>query len=93
MPERVVRAILRMTAERRLVNRTRGWHECFLCPAGPYPIRMDFEGTELALGDAEIRVVGPDGTVYAAPNLVAHYIGAHSYRPPQGFIDAFPGCV
>jgi hypothetical protein len=36
----------------------------------------------------EIRVVSIDGQVYAAPELIKHYIEAHSYLPPQEFIDA-----
>jgi hypothetical protein len=52
---------------------------------------MTADGQKLALGDAEIRVTGRDGTVYAAPSLVAHYIAEHSYRPPDGFIEALLG--
>jgi hypothetical protein len=40
------------------------------------------------LGDAEIRVVGKDGTWLIAPTLVLHYVTEHAYRPPAEFIDA-----
>lgn len=42
------------------------------------------------VGDAEIRVSGPDAT-YAAPTLVAHHTAVHRYRPPDGFIAAVMG--
>lgn len=40
-----------------------------------------------AAGHSEIRIQG-DGVVYAAPTLVAHYVEAHRYAPPQAFVDA-----
>lgn len=70
-----------------LVHVTRGWHGCELCgPGAAYPVREPFEEDLLTLGSAEIRVPGPDGVVYAAPNLVYHYVVRHHYRPPAGFV-------
>ncbi|MGW0731163.1 DUF7919 family protein [Streptomyces sp. NPDC002851] len=43
---------------------------------------------EMKLESAEILVGSGDGRVYVAPNLVTHYIDAHSYQPPQEFIEA-----
>ncbi|MCX7805518.1 MAG: hypothetical protein N3A38_10060 [Planctomycetota bacterium] len=40
----------------------------------------------------EIRVLGRDGKIYAAPTLIYHYVVAHKYRPPQEFIDAVMTC-
>lgn len=68
------------------VNRTRGWHHCPFCAA--YPVKMLVDGEEVVLGDAEIRVNGPGNTVFAAPTLVCHYMAAHGYRPPDGFLSA-----
>ena len=45
-------------------------------------------GKTLRLGFAEIRAFSDDGKVYAAPNLMFHYIVDHSYLPPSEFIDA-----
>jgi len=42
----------------------------------------------LEVGFAEIRVFGRNGKIYAAPNLIYHYVTAHSYRPPDEFIQA-----
>jgi hypothetical protein len=49
---------------------------------------MTGDGQTLALGDAEIRVGGENGIVYAAPTLICHYIHEHGYRPPDEFLAA-----
>ena len=71
------------------VVQTRGLHFCDLCdmPQGNVPV-MDFDGQTLEFGSAEIRVVGANGVIYAAPNLIFHYVRDHAYKPPQEFIDA-----
>lgn len=56
----------------RPVNRCRGSHTCWCGERA---------------GNGEIRVPSAAG-VYAAPVLIAHYVEAHDYRPPQAFIDA-----
>lgn len=60
------------------VNQTRGMYLCGLCDP---PALLD------QAGSAEIRVVG-DGCVYAAPDLIGHYVEAHGYCPPEAFIAA-----
>lgn len=70
------------------VNVTRGYHPCGLCQDPPFPVEIQIDGLARPLGDREIRVRGPDGTLYAAPSLVAHYIAEHGYLPPPRFIDA-----
>jgi hypothetical protein len=42
----------------------------------------------LSLGSAEIRVPGSGGRIYAAPDLIYHYVEAHGYRPPDEFVEA-----
>lgn len=54
------------------------------CCCGPHTC----EYCEDKYGIGEIRVFGLDGTMYAAPAMIDHYIIAHHYRPPQVFIDA-----
>ena len=44
------------------------------------------------LGWAEIRVFGDDGKVYAAPNMIYHYVTAHHYKPPDEFVRALRSC-
>lgn len=51
-------------------------------------IKVTHDGTTLLLGSAEIRVPSRLGVVYAAPDMIYHYIKDHDYVPPQEFIDA-----
>jgi hypothetical protein len=69
------RAKLQQLCLRRVMG-TRGGHPCPFC-----------KGRDKPGGSAEIRVVG-DGRVYAAPELVHHYVAAHRYEPPAEFIAA-----
>lgn len=48
---------------------------------------ITIHGVTLELGRGEIRVMG-DETIYAAPDLIIHYIQNHQYLPPEPFIDA-----
>lgn len=69
------------------VNQYFGWHDCPFCQECPVRI-ADLEG-EFCLGDGEIRVPRNDGkVVYAAPNLIYHYVTAHQYLPPAEFLDS-----
>ncbi len=67
----------------------RGFHNCDFCkkPAKGVPI-VAFQGEKREVGYYEIRVWGKDGTIYAAPSLLLHYILEHGYQPPQEFINA-----
>ncbi|MDC0747599.1 HEAT repeat domain-containing protein [Polyangium mundeleinium] len=40
------------------------------------------------IGSGEIRVVGDDGSRFAAPVMIHHYVTDHGYRPPDAFIAA-----
>jgi hypothetical protein len=40
------------------------------------------------LGSAEIRVFADSGAIYAAPDLIYHYMAVHRYKPPDQFITA-----
>ncbi len=75
-PPELAATLARLCADER-VAQTRGRHSCNL-PG-------DRTG---AYGSAEIRVKGEGGVVYAAPELIHHYVTAHRYRPPEGFIAA-----
>ena len=76
------------------VNRTRGLHQCNLCPADqgtnwpPSPTTIRASAGDYVVGGAEIRVPGRDGIVYASPDMIIHYVEAHGYRPPDDFIEA-----
>lgn len=71
------------------VLETRGGHCCTWCPRGAeQPLLVQYNGVTLELGVAEIRVFGQASTIYAAPNLIYHYIVSHQYRPPDAFVSA-----
>ena len=38
------------------------------------------------LGSAEIRSFSNRGAIFAAPNLIFHYVSVHHYNPPEEFI-------
>ncbi|MCG8407087.1 MAG: hypothetical protein MI923_17970 [Phycisphaerales bacterium] len=91
--EDILNKILKMCLKR--VVGARGFHQCNICknppsgpevPLGSFPVMT--EQGELFLGSAEIRVLGEEGKIYAAPNLIYHYIKGHDYLPPQEFLDA-----
>ena len=70
-----------------------GFHRCQLCwfsPLwfSPFALSVSRNGKELMLGSAEIRVSGTGNKVYAAPNLIYHYVEKHRYKPPEDFIKA-----
>ena len=65
------------------VNQTRGLHGCDFCEDA-----FSYYEENSRVGSAEFRIFAEDGTVYAAPTLLHHYIEKHNYRPPQAFIDA-----
>src|SRR5690349_2636862 len=60
------------------VGQTRGLHQCELCLSPEANIARR-NGEELLLGSAEIRVAAVPGQLYAAPNLIYHYVVSHNY--------------
>jgi hypothetical protein len=69
------------------VAQYRGIHECEYC----YPHRSNIgerQGEMLQLGSAEIRVFAESGAIYAAPDLIYHYMVEHRYKPPDQFVSA-----
>jgi hypothetical protein len=75
------------------VNRMRGFHYCPFCdwppePFLPSPTTARDEEGEFGVGSAEIRVPGPSGVTFAAPDMIIHYVTDHGYRPPDEFLDA-----
>src|SRR5438876_5886423 len=45
-------------------------------------------GERIELGYAELRVSGEHGKIYAAPNILYHYVTVHHYKPPEEFVQA-----
>ena len=57
----------------------------------PKPERIRVRDQEVNMGLLNLWVPG-DGCVYVAPSLIAHYIQAHRYSPPQEFVEAVLRC-
>lgn len=70
------------------VNLLRGYHECDFCNDRNERPFVEIDGVRTWLGSSEIWIPGKKGRVYAAPDLVLHYIESHQYLPPQEFIEA-----
>lgn len=70
------------------VRQSRGFHPCRFCEVQRFGLPIQIGEKTLTLGSAEIEVEGIAGRVYAAPDLIHHYITEHRYLPPQEFIDA-----
>jgi len=69
-----------------LVQLTRGFHVCPFCQIQQrWGIREVLGGKVVKAGSGEIRVSGSNGIVYAAPDLVYHYVREHEYDPPDEF--------
>jgi hypothetical protein len=61
-------------------------HCCEIC--GATPGFVELAGKKKPLGASEIWIPGEEGSFYAAPSLVIHYIETHGYLPPSEFLDA-----
>ena len=82
-----------------VVAKMRGYHFCEFC--GPEAVRdaaapsgwrvLDIveerNGLKAWLGNGEVRVTEPSGIRWTAPTMIYHYVVAHSYRPPPGFVE------
>jgi len=74
------------------VNQTRGFHRCEFCEENRGKrIVVHLDDNKLTLGSAEIRAVHADRSVFAAPNMIYHYVVKHNYLPPDKFIEAVIG--
>jgi hypothetical protein len=65
------------------VRQMRGSHQCGFC--AQKEIAITIAGRHRILGCAEIWVPGKEW-VYAAPDLIVHYIESHAYLPPVEFL-------
>lgn len=76
LPARFAETLLRFCQPEWLVCEGEKPRPCVLCrtPIPPY-------------GTAEIRIIG-DEDIFAAPDLIHHYVTQHGYQPPDEFIQA-----
>jgi hypothetical protein len=70
---------------------TPGFHECDLCQFSGGPQLLRCGDVVVTMGSSNLFVPG-DGCIYVAPSLIAHYVDAHQYSPPEEFIRAVLRC-
>ena len=81
-----VGALDRLLSSHR-VNQTRGYHVCDFCSKAPLIHETQSE-KKVMLGSAEIWVPSLErAVIYAAPDLIYHYLKEHRYLPPIEFIN------
>ncbi|WP_344617624.1 hypothetical protein [Dactylosporangium salmoneum] len=64
-------------ASQRVASEMLGRHQCEWCPS-----HARYEG------NGEYHYYAPDGEVYAAPEMILHYVTEHGYRPPEVFLES-----
>ena len=70
------------------VNQMRGYHVCDFCLKAPLT-HQTRSGKVIMLGSAELWVPSSQrSTIYAAPDLIYHYVKEHLYLPPDDFVKA-----
>jgi hypothetical protein len=68
-----------------------GYHDCSFCLLRSLfhrPPIVYKDGRQLMLGSCVLSVTHQDGTVFACPNLIYHYVRRHRYLPPSEFVEA-----
>lgn len=68
-----------------------GRHPCPFCRFTGGPSQLSFGRHVIQLGSA-ILVIPSEQEIFVAPSMVAHYIDAHDYSPPQPFVEAVLKC-
>lgn len=77
---------LKTMAIEQPAQQARGFSSCEVC--GLEQVLIEHRGVERRLGSAELWI--PDavvqGSAFAAPDMVIHYIVDHGYLPPEVFL-------
>jgi hypothetical protein len=68
-----------------------GYHTCEVCRFSEDGMAT-FDGRTIPGKSAANLYVPYQGVIYVAPELIAHYIDSHRYRPPDIFIEAVLAC-
>ena len=69
-----------------------GYHSCGFCRFSRGPTHLQYNNLVLGTGRNNLFVPAPESKVFVAPSLIAHYIDAHDYQPPQAFQQAVLAC-
>ncbi len=70
-----------------LLNRVAALPQAMDCPLCGVAVTAQLGVHTVQLGSAEIRVIG-EQAIFAAPDMLPHYVAVHSYQPPAQFIEA-----
>ena len=72
-----------------------GYQDCRFCRfTGGRSTQLQRKGGIARIpGNSILNLFVPgDGVIYGSPELIAHYIDAHEYRPPDEFVEAVLKC-
>jgi hypothetical protein len=64
---------------------------CPMCRFSGGPSVVDYQGARCVVRTGMLLVPGPDA-LYISPTMIAHYVDAHGYDPPQQFVEAVMQC-
>lgn len=84
-PEGFTESLFDFCLEPHTVCAIRHHRPCPICGQRVAPVTVGDRTAEL--GAAEIRVLGEEN-IFAAPDLIYHYVTEHGYRPPPVFVQA-----
>ena len=70
---------------------TAGFHRCEFCRISGGPAQLQRGSRWISLGVRNLYVPG-DGKVFMSPSLIAHYMDAHEYCPPEPYQHAVLTC-
>jgi hypothetical protein len=59
-----------------------GSHRCEFCRISGGPVRLQHAGRSIRLGTLNLYVPY-EGKIFISPSLIAHYVDAHEYAPPE----------
>lgn len=77
--------------EPRAMPQAVGLHHCDLCRFTIWGEAIFREKRIPAQGKGHLYIPG-NGVIYVSPVVIAHYMDAHNYRPPDAFIEAVMNC-
>jgi hypothetical protein len=65
---------------------------CGMCRFSGGPGALVYDGEKVSMGTTNLFVPAADRRVFVAPSLIAHYVDAHDYCPPDEFQAAVVAC-
>jgi hypothetical protein len=91
LPEAFVAKLLDLLENPWEPYATAGFHRCDFCRISGGPAQLQSGSRSISLGVRNLYVPG-DGKLFVSPSLIAHYMDAHEYCPPQSYQHAVLKC-